>query len=261
MNATDKKIGVFDSGHGGLSLVRALLETRAPIQVDYFADLEFHPYGALNDETVLERAILISQKLIERGAELILVACNTATAVAIDSLREKFQVPFVGVEPYLTLFERQTIPTEDAYVLMTPLMANSERFKKLKQRRDPSGSIREYTFFKLASLVEEGFELGQGHDLQSRIQQELNELKQMRPKSLILGCTHYPFIKDMIEHWTGASCYGPCPFVAKRVLHLLELDPFDSGQVKMNGSFSYSRELRQDFRPKDISAYPIFRIL
>lgn len=259
MSATDKKIGVFDSGHGGLSLVRSLLDTRADLQIDYFADLEFHPYGALSDEAVLERAILISQKLIERGAELILVACNTATAVAIDSLREKFDVPFVGIEPYLSIFERQAIPAQDAYVLMTPLMASSERFKKLKERRDPKGNIREFVCPRLASLVEEGLEKGPSLDLQKKIQDELQELKDLRPQSLILGCTHYPFIKEMIEHWTKAQCYSPCPFVAKRVLQLLELDSFEEGESK--SCFYYSRDLGQSFSEKTISDYSTFRIL
>jgi glutamate racemase len=259
MSVTDKKIGVFDSGHGGLSLVRSIAETGAHLQIDYFADLEYHPYGALSDEVVFERAVLITEKLIERGAELILVACNTATAVAIDLLREKFNVPFVGIEPYLSVFERQAIPKEDAYVLMTPLMAASKRFGKLKDRRDPEGIIKTFVCPRLASLVEEGLRNGQSIGLQKKIQNELGELKSLKPQSLILGCTHYPFLKEMIEQWTGAQCYSPCPYVAQRVLQVLEIFPADNAQAQ--GQFSYSLDLTETFKLKDISDYRAFRIL
>ena len=259
MSVTDKKIGVFDSGHGGLSLVRSLVETGAHLQIDYFADLEYHPYGALSDEVVFERAVLITKKLIDRGAELILVACNTATAVTIDLLREKFNVPFVGIEPYLSVFERQAIPREHAYVLMTPLMAASKRFGKLKDRRDPDGIVKTFVCPRLASLVEEGLKDGQSLALQKKIQDELAELKSLRPQSLILGCTHYPFLKEMIELWTGAQCYSPCAYVAQRVLQVLELAPAGDAQIK--GQFHYSLDLTASFELKNMSDYCAFRIL
>lgn len=258
MSATDKKIGVFDSGHGGLSLVRSLFEAKAPIELDYFADLEFHPYGARSDAEVLERSRAITKKLLDRGAQLILVACNTATAVAIDTLRDEFDVPFVGIEPYLNIFEKQDIPRKGAYVLMTPLMASSKRFEKLRLRRDPEGLIKEFVCPNLASLVEEALLHGPSQELKKKVQDELQELKSLRPRSLILGCTHYPFIKVWIEEWTGAQCFSPCPFVAKRVLEVLKLGPLDETFSQSN--FSYSSSLKESFTFKDMTSYPVFRI-
>lgn len=261
MSATDKKIGVFDSGHGGLSLVESLFETQARIHLDYFADLEFHPYGARNDAEVLQRSRVITQKLLERGAELILVACNTATAVAIDSLRDEFDVPFVGIEPYLNLFEKQAIPKQEAYVLITPLMASSQRFEDLRQRRDPEGHIKEFVCPGLASLVEEGLLKGLNRELEQKVQAELKALKDLKPKVLILGCTHYPFVKDWIEKYTGAQCYSPCAFVAQRVLKLLELKPLGHEiHALCQEKFYYSSSLSKKFVLKnmksDFSAWP-----
>lgn len=242
--------------------MRSLFENGAGFELDYFADLEFHPYGARCDAEIQERSRMITQNLLNRGADLILVACNTATAVAIDSLREEFEVPFVGVEPYLSLFEKQAIPKEDAYVLMTPLMAGSKRFEALRQRRDPEGHINPFICPELASLVEEGLLHGPTRELQIKIEWELKELKKLRPQSLILGCTHYPFVKEWIEDWTKARCYSPCEFVAKRVLELLELEYLgQKNQTLAPSEFYYSPALGQDFELKDMSSYEVFRIL
>ena len=99
LTAEHDKVGFFDSGIGGMSVAREFLKLRPNADVFYIADWDFCPYGDKDHEIVLERAHTLTRKLLEKGCKLIVVACNTATAVAIDSLRATYDVPFVGMEP------------------------------------------------------------------------------------------------------------------------------------------------------------------
>lgn len=235
MTGADKKIriGLFDSGRGGFSILRELLIASDQFDCFYFADLLHHPYGPKSDQEILQRSHKVTQYLLQQNLDLIVVACNTATAVAIDELRASYSLPFVGIEPFLAAYEKfSKKPTDDFInlkedyftVLVTASMAKSRRFIDLKKRRDPEGKIKVHVCHQLASLVEMAFDKGWSENLNEILELDLLPLRQEKPDYAILGCTHYPLIKDKISAFLEAKTLSPCPFVVRRVFDVLGLD-------------------------------------
>lgn len=226
MTPTDSKnpphIGLFDSGRGGFSIWRELISELPHVQYSYHADLAHAPYGGKTDEQILERARALSRTLVERGAELIVVACNTATAIAIDQLRREFTIPFVGVEPYLTASSHLKLEGTGV-VLVTPSMARSERFQKLRARRDPAQKILVHPCPTMAGLIEQAMDQT-GEQQKRSLEQALEDLAPLKQSELsyaLLGCTHYGLITELIEEYLNVTAISPAQAVARRVKELL----------------------------------------
>jgi len=216
------RIGLFDSGIGGFSILRSLLETTPFADYFYVSDNAFAPYGPKSDEVITERSVVITELLLEMKVDIIVVACNTATAASIDFLRSKFpDVLFVGVEPYLNAYYK--LPeSKKVAVLTTVSTGKSERFKKLKDRLDPSGEITQVPLENLAYNIEQFYaENILKNELENRIKVELSPF-QGKFTHVILGCTHYPLVKKTIEEVLKSECISPCPFVALRVREVLK---------------------------------------
>lgn len=222
-------IGVFDSGIGGFSILKELVKTLPQSKFIYYSDDAHAPYGPKSDEFITERSISITNELLNQGAQIIVVACNTATAASIESLRKQFpSIPFVGVEPYLNAYHR--VNNNEASnankkikmgVLTTVSTGKSVRFLKLVERIDPEHKIRQYSLVHLAKRVEE---LYYGKlsvvDFRKLLALELEEIKKEEFTHLILGCTHYPLVASAISEITGAETLSPCQYVALRVADL-----------------------------------------
>lgn len=221
------KVGVFDSGIGGLSILGELMRhpSSSEIEFDYIADDAFSPYGGLSEEEVLDRARLLTQRLMSRGIDLVVVACHTATALAISRLRGEFpELIFVGVEPYLNIISHRPdllSSREKIGVLTTVATGKSQRFKDLKHRLDPDQHIFHASSPKLAGLVEDLFYDENLNSWRNEVEEELSLLKDHGIKKIILGCTHYSLIEDILREDFQIEPIGPCRFVAKRVFDLL----------------------------------------
>lgn len=250
------KVGIFDSGIGGLSILKEIVKNQLPAQLYYYADSKNAPYGPKPDTFVIERAICISKEFIELGAQIIIVACNTATAVAIDELRRTFpQVSFIGVEPYINVInQRPELQNKKGIVLATPLTGNSRRFKDLKQRLDPKNILDVFTPMNLAKIIEDNF-ISQYQKILPLVKAEFQG-SQKNPLGsydfYILGCTHYPLIKKELEKIFDGELISPCPMVANRFKQVYleltknHLDPFeDKYPIKffMSGIDSQYRDL------------------
>lgn len=230
-------IGVFDSGIGGYSVLRELFSLFPEADYFYFSDDKYAPYGPKSDEFILQRSIAITEELMAQGAEIIVVACNTATAASIDGLRAKYpQMTFVGIEPYLNAYYKITQPTKMA-VITTVSTGKSERFKKLTDRLDPGHHIDAYVCEFLAALVEDYYyERISREYLLTKMREDLRPLENQGYTHLILGCTHYPLVKKEIESMLNLEALSPCVFVARRVRELANnLIP-----IQENGSNMYS---------------------
>lgn len=256
MTGADKKIriGLFDSGRGGFSILTEMLRTSDQFECYYFADLHYHPYGPKSDQEILDRSHKVVQTLLTQNVELIVVACNTATAVAIDDLRATYDVAFVGIEPFLAAYEKLTKEStasvsQSFTVLVTEAMGKSRRFNDLKKRRDPQNRINVHICYQLASLVERAFETGWTPILQQLMQQDLLELKSKKIDYVILGCTHYPLIKDRIAQYLEAKTLSPCPYVVRRVFDVLglQLPGQQNHLARCLGSFYYTESEKEDF--------------
>lgn len=237
MNAPKHKIGVFDSGIGGFSVLSELIEVFPEAEFFYYSDDAHAPYGPKSDEYITERTYVITDELISKGAQMIVVACNTATASSIDALRAKYpQMTFVGVEPYLNAYYKETAPSKMA-VLTTESTGKSERFKRLKERLDPKGFIDHYSLKNLARMVEQlYYDPKYEAEFDRLLEAELAPLKGQGYTHAILGCTHYPLVKDKIESVLKLKTLYPDPYVAGRVREL-SVAP---GEVLTPGSESFN---------------------
>ncbi len=192
-------IGIFDSGVGGLSILRhihALLPHEALL---YFADSGFAPYGEKPEAVIVERALSIVDFLLQQNCKAIVVACNTATAAAIAALREKYpSLTVVGVEPGLKPAAALT-KSKIVGVLATERTLASDKFQSLHEQQVASGDVRflQQACVGLADQIEKG-ELASIQTV-SLVRRYVEPLITQGADTLVLGCTHYPFVLEQIE--------------------------------------------------------------
>jgi glutamate racemase len=218
------KIGLFDSGIGGFSILHELFSVLPAAQYYYYSDDAFAPYGPKSDEEITKRAFLITETLLKQDVDLIVIACNTATASSIDELRVRFpKIPFVGVEPYLNAYYKMPEGEKKVMVLTTESTGKSERFKRLKSRLDPDSNIDHYSLKNLARQIEYFYyHPHEGARFELEMSQELAFLKAKQYSHAILGCTHYPLIAERIEKTLQLKTISPCPYIASRVVALVK---------------------------------------
>lgn len=243
-----RKAGVFDSGIGGFSILREIIAMVPLLEVDYISDDFFAPYGTKSDTAIMERSDYITGILLNRGAEIVVVACNSATAAAISSLRMNYpETVFVGVEPYINVLNhRELYPgIKKAAVITTVLTGNSRKFTELKKRFDPDGRILHFSLPHLATIVEEILADGLDPRLESRLAGELEPLRNLHLSHLILGCTHYPLIAKLIEDELGVKTVSTAPHVARRVKSLL---PGENGEKAKGFSFLSTKDMQWHYK-------------
>lgn len=195
-------IGVFDSGVGGLSVLQHIRRTLPRERLIYVADSAHVPYGDKSAHYIEQRAITLTRYLIEQGADAIVIACNTATAAAAASLRREFKCPIIGMEPAVKPAVAAT-KSGVVGVLATIGTLESARFAALLERY--AGNVAIVTQ-GCPGLVEQ-VELGDLHGIRTRdlIERYTAPLLARGADTLILGCTHYPFLKPLIREVVGES--------------------------------------------------------
>ena len=199
LTTADARISIFDSGVGGLSVLRHI-QTQLPQEnLLYFADSGCAPYGGKSEQFIVNRTLAITDFLLQHGAKAIVVACNTATATAINTLRARYpQLPLVGAEPGLkpaaALTKNNTIG-----VLATERTLASSKFRQLSEHISDSTGVRVLTqaCIGLADQIEKG-------ELQSAatvllVQRYVAPLVAQDADTLVLGCTHYPFVLPLLQ--------------------------------------------------------------
>lgn len=187
----NQPIGFFDSGVGGLSLLPAFKELLPNEALCYIADDAFSPYGKKNKRDILDRARKLTRVLLEHQCKIIVLACNTATTQVIDELRHEFPLPFIGIEPAIKPAVLAT-QTGVVGVLATHGTLNSGLFHQSSLRHAANISIIEQIGEGLVEIVEKGI-----IDHPSTKALLTHYLKPMLDKgmdTLVLGCTHYPFL-------------------------------------------------------------------
>jgi len=218
--ANDSPIGVFDSGVGGLSVLRQIHALLPSESLLYAADTAHIPYGDKSPAYVRRRVNVIAESLVEMGAKGLVVACNTATAAAVESLRQRFAMPVVGMEPGVkpaVLCSRQGV----VGILATEGMAHSQRMEELVKRFCHNV---EAVVQPCPGLVEQVEHLALDTPETARLLKHyLEPLLSRGADTLVLGCTHYPFLKPLIEHLVGpgVSVIDTGPAIARRLAQLL----------------------------------------
>jgi glutamate racemase len=214
-------VGVFDSGVGGLSVLRELRKQLPHEDLIYFADQAHVPYGPRSMEEIQSFSKAITQFLLDQDAKLIVVACNTASAAALQHLRETFpQIPFVGMEPAVKPAAEQTA-SGVVGVLATPATFQGRLYASVVERFAQDVTILKDT---CAGLVEE-IEAGRldGTETRRILETALTPMLSAGIDTVVLGCTHYPFVIPLIQEIVGPDVrvIDPAPAVARQAARLI----------------------------------------
>lgn len=215
-NHNPPAVGVLDSGIGGLSVLREIQARMPGSNLIYFADQAHVPYGPRPVEQIRAFSGGISQFLIEQGARVVVVACNTASAAALYYLREMFPtVPFVGMEPAVKPAAQQS-ESLVVGVIATPVTFTGELFAGLIQRYARNVTVLEKVCPGLVEQVENG-ELDSPETFRL-LHEYIDPLLDAGMDVLVLGCTHYPFLMPAIRKVVGADVkiVDPSPAVARQ---------------------------------------------
>lgn len=200
---SEKNIGVFDSGIGGLTVVKALLKHLPRETIVYFGDTARVPYGTKSAATILKFAFQNTRFLLEQNIKLLVVACNTATALSLEALKKEFPLPIVGViEPgvkaALTVSGKKRIG-----VIGTTATIASQAYERILHNNDGGVVVCEQACPLFVPLVEEGWIDKQVTEMVAA--EYLAGMKRTGIDTLILGCTHYPLLKEIIGKVMGTS--------------------------------------------------------
>lgn len=223
----DGPIGVFDSGIGGLSVLRHIRSCLPHEDLLYFADTDFMPIGSKPEHVIVDRSIAIARFLLERGAKTLVLACNTATAAAIKGLRQIYpNLPLVGVEPGLKPAAAHT-QTRVVGVLATERTLDSLKFVQLRGQISAATNVNflPQACIGLADQVEKG-ELDSA-ETAAMIKRYVAPLLEQDADTLVLGCTHYPFVQSLIEACVRETTTRPIAIidtgeaVARQLVRLL----------------------------------------
>jgi len=196
----ENPIGVFDSGVGGLTILRALRQALPCEDLVYVADAAYVPYGQKSPEQIRHRAAAIGSFLVRQGAKAIVVACNTATAAAIDVLRAQLPVPVVGVEPAVKPAVAAT-RSGVVGVLATPATLASERYRSLIERFAGGLHVLAQPCAGLAEHIERG-DLD-GERTEQLLRGFVEPLLAQGADVIVLGCTHYPLVAHIVQRIAG----------------------------------------------------------
>ncbi|MFK7950792.1 MAG: glutamate racemase [Saprospiraceae bacterium] len=218
---SNNSIGVFDSGLGGLSVWLELVKLMPNEKIIYFADSGNCPYGNRPKSEIIDLSIRNTEFLLSKGAKIIVIACNTATGVAIKELRKRFDVPFIGMEPAVKPAAEQT-KTKNIGVLATKGTLESEKFKNTKNAYAKGITVYMQVGQGLVEAVEnQEIETEKTAKL---VQQYVQPMLENDVDKIVLGCTHYPFLRPVFDQLLpqNVNLVNPAPAVARQTLKQLE---------------------------------------
>ncbi len=215
-------IGIFDSGSGGLSVYRELIKLLPEEQYHYYSDNAHCPYGEKSPQYIQARGRAITDFLLAQGADIIVVACNTATGAAIATLRESYpQIPFVGMEPAV---KPAALGTRSGVIGVLATAGTLKGSKYLKTRGLYQDDVRivEHVGQGFVELVESG--RLDGPEAEATVRASLQPLLDAGADTIVLGCTHYPFLQPLIQRLAGPAVriIDPAPAVARQCVRVLQ---------------------------------------
>lgn len=215
-------IGIFDSGIGGLTVAAAIRQALPRERLLYFGDNAHVPYGERTAAEILEFSTAITEALLSQGCRSIVIACNTASSAALGPLRAKFpHVPFVGMEPAVKPAAEQT-RTGVVGVLATRATVESKALAHVVERFAHGVEVIQQACTGLAQRIDSGqFD---GPELEALLRGWIEPMKARNIDALVLGCTHYPLVRPLIERIAGPGVrvIEPSGAIARRLAQVLE---------------------------------------
>lgn len=248
-----KPVGLFDSGVGGLSIMREVRRLLPAENLLYYADSVYCPYGVKPPEVIRNRAFAICDFLVARGAKLIVIASNTTSISALDAVRERFDVPVVGVEPAVKPAVSAT-RNGRVGVLATGVTLKGERFNSLVERFGDGVEVYTQPCPGLVELVESGS--CHKPEAETLLARYLDPLLARGADTVVLGCTHYPFLRPLVEKLAGdgVKVIDTGEAVARQVVRVLESNDLAAGETRKGGEYFFTSG-----EPEKVQ--PVIRIL
>ncbi len=235
-------IGVFDSGMGGISVLGELLRYMPTENYIYYGDSVNAPYGIRTKDELIDLSIRVSEYLVAQGVKAIVVACNTATSAAIKILREKYDIPIIGMEPALKPAVESTEHGSVA-VMATEVTLSEKKFARLMEKLDANNPIEKIPCPELVPLVENGFVTGS--EVEAAISRCFKNVDTNAVKSVVLGCTHFVFLKEAVRSVLGENVeifdgnYGTVKHLKHKLKILNQLNENNpSSEIKIVNSLS-----------------------
>lgn len=201
MNKNTAPIGVFDSGVGGLTVVREIVRQLPNENIIYFGDTARVPYGSKSQNTIIRFSEQIIRFLKTKEVKSIVIACNTASALALDAVRDEFDIPIMGVIVPGARAAVEATQNHKVGVVATDATVRSGMYTKIIQEMNPSIEVVEKACPLFVPLVEEGLKKHQVTQLM--IEHYLQSMKDTDIDAMILGCTHYPLLRSRIREYMG----------------------------------------------------------
>lgn len=197
MMSDNRPIGVFDSGVGGISVLGELIKLMPNENFIYFGDSRNAPYGTKPHELVRELTFATASLLIQAECKCLVIACNTATAAAVRPLRELYPgVPVIGIEPAIKPAVLAN-PGGHVLVMATPVTLDEDKFHRLMAKYDNAARISTLACPGIVEFVEKG--IVKGPALDAYLRELLADYTDTPPDAAVLGCTHYPFVRESIS--------------------------------------------------------------
>jgi len=241
-------IGIFDSGIGGLTVVRALMQQLPGYDFVYFGDTARTPYGTKSPETVVAYALEDTRFLIGKGAKLVVMACNTASSVATDAVKGRYNVPVFDVITPAVRRSLKVSRTGRIGIVGTRATINSNVYRDMLETEDPAVKVFSNACPLLVPLVEEGWLRKPVTSM--IVKKYLHPLKTRQIDTLILGCTHYPLLEGIIQRKIGqrVKIIDSSVGVADTVKTFLKAHPDIDRQMGRSGQSSlYVSDITDQF--------------
>jgi glutamate racemase len=213
-------VGIFDSGVGGLTVMKEIIELLPGENIIYFGDTARVPYGTRSSGTVTRYSMQNTEFLMSKGIKALVVACNTASSVSLPSLRDKFSVPVIGVVEPGARAAAADAKLKKIAVIGTEATINSRSYEEAIKAIDSSVEVSGIACPLFVPLIEEGWL--DGDIVKLTAEKYLSSLRYNGLDSIVLGCTHYPMIKDVIKNVTGVPLIDSAVETAKEVKRVLE---------------------------------------
>ena len=224
-------IGVFDSGVGGMTLLHELIKLMPHEDYIYFADVDHVPYSHQSPENILQFVDEAVQYLIQRGCKVIVLACNTATNVAVELLREKYELPIVAIQPAVKVAADHSEDDKRILTCATPVTLKSTRYQNLVRSLNIEHRLDNLPLPGLVEFAERG--VFDGLEVEAYLQQHIGSLNTPEHHFIVLGCTHFTFFEPVIERlFPNLEAIDGNYGTAKQVKRVLE----EQTQLKSVGS-------------------------
>lgn len=203
MNKKDLPIGFLDSGVGGLSVLREAIKIMPNENYIYFGDSKNAPYGVKPTKEIRDLTFNVVDFFIEKGIKGLVVACNTATSAAVSELRRVYpDIPLVGIEPAIKPAVELN-RSGKILIMATPMTIKQEKFNLLLNKYKEKAEIVPIPCAGLMEFIEDG--ILSGEELEEYLEEKLSIYDKSEISSIVLGCTHYPFVKDVIAKIVGSN--------------------------------------------------------